>query len=249
MSRSKIKSLIINTRNILLVRKSFENFTYILNITIVFSHQFDSLNIESENHSLLYLKIIYLYISIWYCTHFSCSRNNSKTYLLNLINSFHSSISSMNSISIFQNNDRIKNFVIASEIFDRIFISRSNSNHLSSSRIFQNSIYSFSKSNVFFYSFDELNISLKIKFWIIISMKSLLTTSTLKSFYLLETRFENISIDHSKSISLSCYNDSINIWVREINQLFNKIFSVDNLISISELSRVLESLQELHLSV
>ena len=109
----------------------------------------------------------------------------------------------------------IKNLVISSKIFDRIFISRSNSNHLFASRIFQNSIYFASKSIVLFYSLDELDISLEIRFWIIISVKFFLTTSTLKSFYLLETRFKNLSTDHSKSISVSCYSDSINTRVRK----------------------------------
>ena len=109
----------------------------------------------------------------------------------------------------------IKNLIITSKIFDRIFISRSNSNHLFVSKIFQNSIYFANKSIVLFYLFDEFDISLKIKSWIIILIKFLLITSTLKLFYLLEIRSENIFIDHSKSISLFCYSNSINIQVKK----------------------------------
>ena len=118
----------------------------------------------------------------------------------------------------------IKNLIISSEIFDRIFISRSNSNHLSVSRIFQNFIYFVSKSIVLFYTLDELDISLEIKFWIIISMKFLLITSTLKSFYQFETRFENSSIDHCKSIFLFCLNDNLNKSNQKVIQHFNRIF-------------------------
>ena len=145
--------------------------------------------------------------------------------------------------------DDIRNLVITSEIFDRIFTSRSNSNHLSASKIFQNSIYSASKSIVLFYSLDELDISLEVKFWIIISVKFLLITSTLKSFYLLETWFENSSIDHCKSISLFCLNDSLNKSNQKVIQHFNRIFSIDNLISISESFLILEKFQKLYLFV
>ena len=118
----------------------------------------------------------------------------------------------------------IKNLVITSKIFNRIFTSRSNSNHLSASRIFQNFIYFVSKSIVLFYSFDEFDISLKVKFWIIISMKFLLTTSILKSFYLFESQFENIFIDHNKSIFFFCHNDNFNKSNQKISQHFSKIF-------------------------
>ena len=79
-------------------------------------------------------------------------------------------------------------------------------------------------------------------------MKSLLTTSTLKSFYLLETRFENISTDHSKSISVSCYSDSINTRVRKSINLSTES-SVSTISSISESFLILERLQELYLLI
>ena len=69
----------------------------------------------------------------------------------------------MNSISIFQKfhieDYDFENLVITSEIFDRNLISRSNSNHLSASRIFQNFYQIFSELIVLFYSLDQLNIS------------------------------------------------------------------------------------------
>ena len=44
---------------------------------------------------------------------------------------------------------------------------------------------------VFFYSLDQFDISLEIRFWIIILVKFFLIISTLKSFNLFETVFEN----------------------------------------------------------
>ena len=92
----------------------------------------------------------------------------------------------------------------------RIFTPRPNSNHLPPSRTFQNHTYSASKSTVLSYSLGELDISLEARSWTTLSVKSLLTTSTLKPSYLLETRSENIPIGHSKPASPSCYSDSIN---------------------------------------
>ena len=54
---SEIKSLIINTRNIFLIRESFENSIYFLSKATVLFYQLDSLSIESENRSIFYLKI------------------------------------------------------------------------------------------------------------------------------------------------------------------------------------------------
>ena len=62
----------------------------------------------------------------------------------------------------------------------------------------------------FFYSLDELDISLEIKFWIILSVKFFFNTSTLQSFYLFEIRLKNIFTNHSKSAYLSCYTNSLN---------------------------------------
>ena len=70
----EIKFLIINIRNIFFVRVFFEYSIYFLSEAIVFSHQFDNLNIKSKNRSILYLKIVYLYISIWYWNHSFSSR-------------------------------------------------------------------------------------------------------------------------------------------------------------------------------
>ena len=100
-----------------------------------------------------------------------------------------------------------------------------NSNHLSFSRTFQNSIYFTSKSIVLFYSLDELDISLEIRSWIILSVKSLLNTSTLQSFYLLETRLKNISVDYNKSTSLFCYRDKLNTRVRRSVNSSNSDFT------------------------
>ena len=89
------------------------------------------------------------------------------------------------------------------------------SNHLFASRIFQNFIYSISKSIVFFYLLDELDISSEVTFWIIISMKSFLITSTLNSSYWFENWFENSFIDFCKSVFLFSLSDNINIRVRK----------------------------------
>ena len=93
----------------------------------------------------------------------------------------------------------IRNLVITSEIFDRIFISRSNSNHLFASKIFQNSIYFDSKSIVLFYSFDEIN---RIKKSFNISTKSsnrfyyFYSTSFLISIFELFVLLENLQKLH-----------------------------------------------------
>ena len=100
-------------------------------------------------------------------------------------------------------------FSIEISFLDRI------SNHLSVSRIFQNSYQISSELILLFYSLDQLDISLEIRFWIITSVKSLFTTSTLKSSNLLETWFENSSIDFCKLISLFCLDDSFNNRVKK----------------------------------
>ena len=71
---------------------------------------------------------------------------------------FFFSIFAMNSISILRN---LISKIITSKILDWFSLSRSNSNHLSVSRIFQNSYQIFSELIVFFYSLDQLNISSK----------------------------------------------------------------------------------------
>ena len=190
---SEIRSLIINTRNIVLVRESTRKHIYWL---------------SSIHRTLQYLR--WIQYQLFRISHRRLRHQKFKHYIRNL---------------------------------------RSNSNHLSASRIFQNSIHFASKSIVLFYSLDELDISLEVRFWIIISVKFLLTISTLKSFYLLESQFENISIDDRKSISVSCYSDSINIRVKKSVNLLNRIFSIDNLISVSESFLILERLQKLYLFV
>ena len=102
-----------------------------------------------------------------------------------------------NIILKYSNNDRIRNFVVESRIKFLIINIR---NILLARNFFENFIYFFNKSNAFFYTFDEFDILLEIKFSIIILMKFLLISSTLKSFYLFEIRFEIIFIDHNKSI-------------------------------------------------
>ena len=134
--------------------------------------------------------------------------------------------------------------------------SRSNFDHLSFSRIFQNSFYSSNISIVFFYSFDEFNISSEIKFRIITLMKFLLTTSTLKSIYLLESQFENTFIDFCKSIFFFCLSVNFNNRVRKSFNISTKssdwsfyFYSTLYLILVLESSLVLENFQELHLFV
>ena len=122
---------------------------------------------------------------------------------------------------IYLSSDRIRNFVVESKIRFLIINTR---NILFTRESFENSIYFLSKSIVLFYSLDELDISLEVRFWIIISVKSLLITSTLKSFFLLESQFENISIDHNKSIFFFCLNDNFNKSSQKVIQHFSKIF-------------------------
>ena len=190
---SEIRSLIINTRNIVLVRESTRKHIYWL---------------SSIHRTLQYLR--WIQYQLFRISHRRLRHQKFKHYIRNL---------------------------------------RSNSNHLSASRIFQNSIHFVSKSIVLFYSFDEFDISLEVRFWIIISMKFLLITSTLKSFYLLESQFENISIDDRKSIFVSCYSDNINIRVRKSVNSLNRIFNIDNLISIFESFLIFERFQKLYLFV
>ena len=200
---SEIKFLIINIRDILLVRESVRKHIYWL---------------SSIHLTLQYLE----WIQYHQYQHFEISYRKSHHQKFSIESSF----------------------------------SRSNFNHLSFSKIFQNSFYSFNISIVLFYSFDELNISLEIKFRIITLMKFLLITSTLKSIFSLESQLENTSIDHCKSIFFFCLSVNFNNRVRKSFNTSTKssdwssyLYSTLYLILVLRLSLVLENLQKLHLFV
>ena len=94
-----------------------------------------------------------------YSKHFFRSKINSKTHLLILINSFHFSIFSMNSIFDQKSNQKFRYSI---NIFrSNFYLHDRNTNHLSSSRILQNCFYFINNSIIHFLLLDNFNTQLE----------------------------------------------------------------------------------------
>ena len=167
MLESEIKSLIINIRNILLVRESTRKHIYWL---------------SSIHFTLQYFRWIQYQLF--------------KTMINQKLLSLHQKSSKKSSFS------------------------RSNSNHLSSSRILQNRFYFTSNSIILSHLLDCFNTSIKKLYESDCDIKSksshisiqhFVNTSTSKLFSLLESQFESLSVNLYISIFFFCFNDIFNI--------------------------------------
>ena len=129
------------------------------------------------------------------------ARKRDKKLIYFRINRSFSSRFWVNSISILRN---LISKIITSEIFDRISFFRFNSNHLSFSKTFQNSIYSSNKT-IFLFCFDD-NFDIESK-----NHSNLYQHLVLQSFILFKKQFENLFVDFSKIIALFNSCDEFNI--------------------------------------